>query len=264
KKQQKLIQEIRVDLEKIEDIRVVVRDQSTEGFTAQRGDPVDFTIQGDWKRLPVFAHRIMNEMATASNNDGRLLVQDIDSDYRPGMPEVQIRPDREKLALINMPVGRLADSMSLLVGGERVAKYTDKGRRYDVRVRLQEQERTSPDNLKLMTLRAGDNSLVTVDDVVESINTVATLPVINRYNHQRKIEITASPATGVSQGEAIARCQEIADRVMGDDGIVVELGNAKAMHDTIRSLVFALLMGIVIAYMILGVQFNSFVHPFTV
>jgi multidrug efflux pump subunit AcrB len=313
KKQQQLSVEFREMLKGIEDIRVVVRDQSTEGFTAQRGDPVDFTIQGEWKKLPGFASEIRNRMALATNARGQALVTDIDSDFRPGMPEVQIRPDREKLAMLNMPVGHLADSMSLLVGGERVAKYTVNNRRYDVRVRLQEQERTSPDLLDMMTLRAGDQSLVPVADVIESRETVSTLPVINRYNHQRKIEITASPAPGVSQGEAIARCQQIAfdmneewkekqrddlrkeyeikladlrkqnlapaqlgsaednlreEQRKAEEGVkefaVKELGNAEAMHETIRSLVFALIMGILIAYMILGVQFNSFVHPLTV
>src|SRR5262249_12995449 len=98
-----------------------------------------------------------------------------------------------------------------------------------------------------------------------TIQIVSTLPVINRYNHQRKIEITASPAPGVSQGEAIARCQKIAEKGLpAQEVTIVELGNAQAIRETIRSLVFALIMGIIIAYMILGVQFNSFLHPLTV
>src|SRR5262249_33556697 len=100
--QQRLMQEVRRQLEKIGDIRVVVRDQSTEGFTAQRGDPVDFTIQGDWKKLPGLARVVMSEMARATDARGRPLVHDIDSDYRPGMPEVRVKPDREKLAMVNM------------------------------------------------------------------------------------------------------------------------------------------------------------------
>jgi HAE1 family hydrophobic/amphiphilic exporter-1 len=257
-RQQQIMRQVRTDLEQIHDIRVVVRDQSTEGFTAQRGDPVDFAIQGDWKKLPGYAAALTNAMAQSG------VVQDIDSDYRPGMPEVQIYPDREKMADVGIPVGRLADSVQLYVGGPRVAKYTDRGRRYDVRIRLQLQERSSPNDLAPLTLRAGDNRLVPLGDVA-SLRTVATLPVINRYKHQRKIEITANPAHGVSQGEAIARCQELAKTVLPEsECTVVELGNAQAMHETIRSLVFALVLGIVIAYMILGVQFNSFVHPFTV
>jgi multidrug efflux pump subunit AcrB len=277
KKQQVTMREVRAELEKVHDIRVVIRDQSTEGFTAQRGDPVDFAVQGDWATLPEYARIVMDDMAKSG------LVQDIDSDYRPGMPEVRIYPDRDKLAALGVPASRLADSMSLLVGGQKIAKYTDRGRRYDVRVRLQLQERASPDYLDFLTVRVGDNRLVPLTDVATR-RTVSTLPVINRYNHQRKIEITANPAHGVSQGEAITRCQEIAlaamqkvkllhqnDEPHGQPALtavgdynMVELGNAQAMHDTIRSLVFALVLGIIIAYMILGVQFNSFVHPFTV
>jgi multidrug efflux pump subunit AcrB len=257
-RQKQIMAEVRSRLEQIHDLRVVMRDLSTEGFTAQRGDPVDFAIQGDWQTLPQYAAAIMDEMARSG------LVQDIDCDYRPGMPEVRIYPDRDKLASINVPVSRLADSMSLLVGGQRIAKYTDHGRRYDVRLRLQGQQRASPNNLDPLTVRAGDNLLVPVSDLVTR-TTVSTLPVINRYNHQRTIEITANPAPGVSQGEAIASAQEIAQRILpANEFDVVELGNAQAMHETIRSLVFALVLGVVIAYMILGVQFNSFVHPFTV
>ena len=108
---------------------------------------------------------------------------------------------------------------------------------------------------------------------VARLETVSTLQIINRYNHQRKIGITAGPAPGVSQGEAIVKCREFAkeeiDRLEAESPnasgfAFVELGNAQAMRDTITSLVFALFLGIAIAYMILGVQFNSFMHPFTV
>src|SRR5262249_27511482 len=87
KPQQQIIREVRKELEEIPDIRVVIRDQSTEGFTAQRGDPVDFAIQGDWKKLPGLAQHILDDMAAS-----RLFV-DMDSDYRPGMPEVRVYPN---------------------------------------------------------------------------------------------------------------------------------------------------------------------------
>jgi multidrug efflux pump subunit AcrB len=256
--QQQIMQAVRFELEKLPDVRVVMRDLSTEGFTAQRGDPVDFAVIGEWKRLPLMAQKVMDQMRKSGS------VQDVDSDYRPGMPEVRIIPDREKLAAIGVPVGRLADSLSLYVGGQRVGKFTDQGSRYDVRVRLRLQQRATPEDLDILTLRAADNRLVPISDVASRV-TISTLPVINRYNHQRKIEITASPAPGVSQGEAIERCRKVAEKTLpADEFQLVELGNAQAMRETIQSLVFALVLGIVIAYMILGVQFNSFVHPLTV
>lgn len=271
--QQELMREIRAKLSEVRDIRVVLRDQSTEGFTAQRGDPVDFAIQGDWDRLPRVAEKIKEEMARSA------MFVDIDSDFRPGMPEARINPNRDKLAMVGMSMAHLASSLSLHVGGQRIAKYTDSGRRYDVRLRVLRDQRSSPNKLESLLLRAGDKQVPLLD--VATIEIVPTLPVINRYNHQRMIEITANPSQGYSQGEAIAKAQEIVDRIARESkewpddvstgGVqksreirVVELGNAQAMRETIESLVFALILGIIIAYMILGVQFNSFVHPLTV
>lgn len=271
--QQQLMEEIRGKLSAIRDIRVVLRDQSTEGFTAQRGDPVDFAIQGDWERLPRVSELIKARMSESG------MFEDIDSDFRPGMPEVRIKPNRDKLAMVGMNMAHLASSLSYHVGGQRIAKYTDGGRRYDVRLRVLRDQRSSPNQLESLLLRAGDKQVPLLD--VATVEIVPTLPVINRYNHQRMIEITANPAKSISQGQAIARAQEIVESVAEesktwpDEGLpdsatksreirVVELGNAQAMRETIVSLVVALIFGIVIAYMILGVQFASFVHPFTV
>jgi HAE1 family hydrophobic/amphiphilic exporter-1 len=257
-KQRDVMEEVRRDLEKSNGLKVVMRDLSTEGFTAQRGDPVDFALQGDWAKLPAFAARVEAEMKSSG------LVRDVDSDYRPGMPELQVYPDRNKMAALNITARQVADTVSLMVGGQRIGKYTDKGRRYDVRVRLTAHQRVSPDQLAPMTINTGDKFPVPLGDIA-SWKVVDTLPVINRYSHQRKVEITASPAEGVSQADAIAGCRAIIDRLdPAGEFRVVELGNAQAMRDTINNLVFALLMGVVIAYMILGVQFNSFVHPLTV
>src|SRR5919109_5159718 len=101
----------------------------------------------------------MDEMAQSG------MVADIDSDYRPGMPEVRIRPNRDKLALVNMTMAHLANSLSLHVGGQRIGKYTEGGRRYDVRMRLQSPQRASPSQLESILLRAGDNRLVPLADV---------------------------------------------------------------------------------------------------
>jgi multidrug efflux pump subunit AcrB len=263
RKQHQIMEEVRASLEEIEDVKVVIRDLSLEGFTAQRGDPIDFALLGKWEELPGLANEITEQMR------GSGLMQDIDCDYRPGMPEEQIVPNREKLALLNVPVSRVADSMSLLVGGQRVAKFTDRGRRYDVRVRLDLSQRGSAGQIDPLTVRAGSDRQVPLGDLVTR-QTVATVPVVHRFKHQRNIEITANPAGGVSQGDAIQRAQQIAAEAIstrpnsGQGFEVVELGNAQAMRDTINSLVFALVLGILIAYMILGVQFNSFMHPLVV
>lgn len=264
--QREMLERVRQLLSDVRDIHVIVRDQSTEGFTAQEGFPVDFSIQGDWELLPALSRELVERMAAGRDPTGRAVFQDIDTTHRPGKPELRLYPDRDKLALLGIPVSRLADSMNLLVGGERVGKFTDRGRRYDIRVKLREQQTATPEELMDLHLRLGDNRLVPVKDLVDQdkVRIVPATPLITRYNHQRNIGITANPGQGISQGEALDRARRIAGEVLPSQVTLVELGNAQAMRETIDSLVFALVLGILVAYMILGVQFNSFVHPFTV
>lgn len=264
--QRQMLDIIRHLFSDIRDIQVVVRDQSTEGFTAQEGFPVDFSIQGDWEVVPDLAKQLLNRMESEKNDAGHPIFQDIDTSHRPGKPELRIYPDRDKLALLGIPVSRLADSMNLLVGGERVGKFTDRGRRYDIRVKLREQQTATPEELMDLNLRLGGDRLVPVKDLVDQsrVRIIPATPVITRYNHQRNIEITANPGPGVAQGEALDRARRIASEILPPQVSLVELGNAQAMRETIDSLVFALVLGIVVAYMILGVQFNSFIHPLTV
>ncbi|MFM7114727.1 MAG: efflux RND transporter permease subunit, partial [Planctomycetota bacterium] len=264
--QREMLDLIRRKFSEVRDIHVIVRDQSTEGFTAQEGYPIDFSIQGDWEILPGLAHELLGKMEQDRDPQGRPVFQDLDTSHRPGKPELRLYPDRDKLALLGIPVARLADSMNLLVGGERVGKFTDRGRRYDIRVKLREQQTATPEELMDLNLRLGDNRLVPVKDLVDQdkVRIVPATPVITRYNHQRNIEITANPGPGIAQGEALDRARKIAAEILPAQVTLVELGNAQAMRETIDSLVFALVLGIVVAYMILGVQFNSFVHPLTV
>jgi HAE1 family hydrophobic/amphiphilic exporter-1 len=204
------------------------------------------------------------------------VVTDVNSDYRPGMPELQVVPDRAKASELTVPVQRIAFTLNVAFGGMRNGRYTPPpeggttggDRRYDVRLRYLEQERDSPDDLSHLYVKSETGRLVPLSDVTTR-KMVSTLPVINRYNHLRKVELTGNMAPGVDQGTAIARCRAIADEVREELGLppsyrFVQLGNASAMQQTIDSLWWALLLGFVVAYMILGVQFNSFIHPFTV
>ncbi|CAN5644282.1 N/A [soil metagenome] len=258
KSQKEIVAELRSQLEAVGDIRVVMRDLSQEGFTAQRGDPIDFALRGPWNDLPHLASEIMEEMRQSG------YVADVDCNYRPGKTEQRVLPDRDKLARLNVPVGRVAEALSLMVGGQKIAKYTDSGRRYDVRIRLAAGQRATPADLNTVPVRVGTDRLVPLRDLVQ-VQPQATLPVLNRFKHQRSIEITATPAAGISQGDAIAKCQEIAKaKLPGEEFEIVELGNAQAMQETLRGLAFALGLGVLIVYGILAVQFASFVHPFTV
>jgi HAE1 family hydrophobic/amphiphilic exporter-1 len=258
-----IINQTRAAFRNVPGVRVVVQDLSTQGFTSRRGYPVDFAIQGpDWKTVTRLSERVQRRMMDSG------VVTDVNSDYRPGMPEVHVVPDRAKAAELGVPIQRLAFVLNVAFGGVRNGRFTDTDRRYDVRLRYLRDQRSSPDDLSNVYVKTNRGQLVPLCDVTTS-QLISTLPVINRYNHLRKVELTANMAPGVSQGEAVAHCRELAEQTREEMGLpptyrFVQLGNAQALQETISSLWWALALGFVVSMMILGVQFNSFVHPFTV
>jgi HAE1 family hydrophobic/amphiphilic exporter-1 len=184
------------------------------------------------------------------------------------MPEVHVIPDPVKAGQLSVPIQRIAYAINVAFGGGRNGRFTDVDKRYDVRVRLLETQRSSPDQLDDLYVKSDKGKLIPLRDVVRR-ETVSMLPVINRYNHLRKVQLMANTAPGVPQGEALARCLQIVDEVREEMELpsayrIVVLGNAQAMQETLDSLWWALALGFLVAAMILGVQFNSFVHPFTV
>jgi multidrug efflux pump subunit AcrB len=262
--QSEVMQEVRKRFAPAAGVRVVVLDLSTQGFTPQRGYPVDFAIQGpDWNTVTRLSEKIREALTNST------FVADVNSDYRPGMPEVQLVPDRVKAAALGVSVRRLAFALNIGTGGLRDGRYTVGDRRYDVRVRYLETQRESPDQVGDIYVKSDTTGkLVPLRDLVKR-EVVSTLPIVNRYNHLRKVEITGNMPPGVSQGEAITRSLELAESVRTEMGLpesyrIVPLGNASAMNETIDSLWWCLGLGFVVAYMILAVQFNSMVHPFTV
>ncbi len=267
--QSQVIDLTRRTLGRIAGMRAIALDLSTQGFTSSRGYPVNFAIQGpDWETVI----RLSEEIRTRLISSGA--VSDVNSDYRPGMTEIHARPDRDRAAEAGVTTQRLAWTLNVAFGGVRMGRFTEGARRRDVRIRLAEPERSSPDDIDSLYIRAGTETgapgaaLVPMADLV-SRTPVSTLPLIARYNHLRKVELTANMAPGISQGEAISRAGQIARQTRTDLGLpesyrIVQLGNAQAMQQTLDSMWGALVLGFIASYMILGIQFNSLVHPLTV
>ncbi len=255
KTQADLMMDFRTDLNKIPNTKVFVQDLSMRGFTAQRGYPVEFSVQGsDWAKLAEYSQKIMEKMKETG------LMVDVDTDYLLGVTEVQIQPNRAKAEEHGVDMATIGNAVNALIGGQRVGKYTQGGRRYDVRVRLIASDRMKPEDVEKIWIWNNRGERVKLSEVVD-IHLKPSLLSITRRNRERSIGVFANMVPGKSQADALAAVQKIADEVL-PDGYRIELtGGAKSMKESFGSLGFAFILGIVIAYMILASQFNSFIHP---
>jgi HAE1 family hydrophobic/amphiphilic exporter-1 len=187
----------------------------------------------------------------------------VDSDYQVGMPEVQVVPNRNKAADLGISMATIGETVNSAIGGQRVGKFKDKGRRFDIRVRLLAPQRQRPEDIQRLLVRTVQGGLVRLGDIVK-IEQRPTLQTITRKDRERAITIFANVAPGVSQADAIDRSLAIARKVLPDSYRAIPSGSSQAFSESFQSLGFAFALGLIVAYMVLATQFNAFSHPFTV
>jgi len=260
--QSELIKKYRSELKhQNKGVEIVVQDLSLRGFAATRGFPVEFIIQGpDWDKLTDTTHKIMDKM-----KEGNFLV-DVNTDVQANMPEVQIIPNRRKMAEHGVALTTVTSQLNDLVGGEIISgtsAYQKGHHRYGIELRLISSQRDKLPDLKRIALRNNRGETVPLSEVVDETNT-PSLMLISRLNRARAITVYANPAPGHSQQEAMDKTEKLAKSMLPPGYYIKMIGSSQSFKESFDSLIAALLLGILVSYMVLASQFDSFIHPVTV
>ena len=225
---------------------------------AKRGTNVELSIRGPDYNVLKEKVAVMTKRFADSK-----LMTDIDTDFRDGVTEVHVEPDRDKAAASGVNVKDIADTINTAIGGVRQGYFTNGIRRYDVRIRLQpDQWRTTSDIDKLL-IRTGYGELIPLSSVTD-VTEEKKLLTITREMRERAINLYANTVTGVSLDKAMEYARQTAKDVLPPGYRLAEVGSSKDVIDAFTSFIFTLVLGLVISYMVLAVQFNSFVHPIPV
>lgn len=252
--QQEFMQVARKAILKVPDVRPILMDLSQRGFSSGKGYPIEFTVVGnDWDKLAKFSQTIQSEMEKSG------LMADVDSDYLLGMPEIQIKPSRESAAQHGVSVTNIGSTVNALIGGVKVGEYPQGGHRYDIRVKLQDEGKPA-EQIKTLFVSNPKGNLIPLPKVTTQ-DTNPSLQQISRQNRQRAITITSNLKPGVTQQQAMAKIEEISKKILEPGYMINQSGNAKAFQESFQSLIFALILGLMVAYMVLASQFNSFIDP---
>jgi HAE1 family hydrophobic/amphiphilic exporter-1 len=255
--QQEFMAMVRQGISKIDpSLKVAVQDLSMRGFTATRGFPIEFTVRGpDWDQLWKYASQIMKDMDSAQ------MATDIDTDYLLGKPEVEVLPDRQKAALHGVTVEDIGTTIQAMVGGMRVNQYSEGGHRYYSMVQVPPPYQNL-ESLKTLLVGNARGNLIPLNQIVDQ-QVKPALQSITRIDRQRAISIFANPAPGHSQQDVL---QFITDKQkeLPPGYRIVFSGSAQTFQESFQSLIFALILGIFVSYMVLASQFNSFIDPISV
>jgi HAE1 family hydrophobic/amphiphilic exporter-1 len=187
---------------------------------------------------------------------------DLNQSLKLGRPELRVIPDREKAAALGVDADQLATTVQAMIGGMDVATFNEAGNRYDIRVRLEEQDRRHPDSILGLYVRTRQGGTMELRNLVR-VEKGAAPSTITRVNRQRAVKISAN-LQDKDLGTALAEAQAIAKQLLPEGVQLKPSGGTEEFVKSFQSLVFAMGIGILVIYMVLAAQFESLVHPLTV
>ncbi len=260
--QQELMDVFRNDLKDlVKGARVTVQDLSLSSFGGSgRGFPIEVQISGsDWDGMITTIQESMKEMEKTN------LFLDVDSNFRESVKELTITPLRDKARLRGISISDLATTVNTLVGGSVVGKFTKDGRRYDIRLRLKNisADESEIERIKSLKLRNNRGELVSISEVA-NVEFKDAPQSISRQDRLRSLKIYANLAKNASQAAALEKAKQIISKHLKPGVSILDSGSAKTYKESFESLIFVLVLGIIISYMVLASQFNSFLDPITV
>jgi multidrug efflux pump len=222
------------------------------------GNPVNFVIQHPEFDSLVKANDTL--LARARAVPGLI---NVDSDLRVNKPQLNVNFDRDRAEDLGVPVGDVATTLQVLLGGREVSTFTRANKQYDVIVQLDPRARATPSDMTGLYVRGRGGELVKLEALANVQEAVGPRDLAH-FNRVRSSTVTASLAPGFTLGAAIDSLNRIAAEVLPKGSSTALAGESRELEESGSSLYFAFVLALVVVFMVLASQFESLVHPFTV
>ncbi len=221
--------------------------------------PVEFVLQGNtYEELAKWRDIVI---AKAQENPNLLSVN---SDYKETFPQLLVQIDQNRAYDLGVPVGDIAKTLETMLGQRRVTTYVERGEEYDVILEGFKEDYKSPkdiDNIYVRSRKSGE--LIPLANLL-TIQENATSSRLNRYNRLRSVTITANLAPGYALGDALAYLNQVVDENLPADAQVDYKGQSLLLQESGNSIIFVFMLALLITFLVLSAQFESFIHPFVI
>ena len=224
------------------------------------GSDITLIIQGPTSEALA---KIGDEIKRDLEKHARGLV-DITTDLRMSKPRINLALNRGLADDLNVSIRDLSDEMLTWFGGDKSGSFNDGGYRYDIRLRSERGSRSDPAHVLKTLITTQSGATIPVEGLVTS--SIGMAPnVIKRYNRQRSLEIGAN-CEGIAPGDGIKIMEEVFKKYAPQDGTyrMSPSGDSENMKESFGYMAIALVFAILLVYIVMAIQFESFVHPFTV
>ena len=237
--------------------RAFVRQQST--FGGRRGGmPVQYVLQATnieklQKVLPEFMARVYDSP----------VFQMADVNLKFSKPEARISINRDKANLMGISTRDIAQTLQYGLSGQRMGYFYMNGKQYEILGEINRQQRNKPSDLRSIYIRSDNGNMIQMDNLVALTEDIAP-PQLYRYNRFVSATVSSGLADGYTIGHGLDEMDRIAKEVLDDTFRTALTGDSKEFRESSSSLMFAFILAIVLIYLILAAQFESFKDPFVI
>jgi multidrug efflux pump len=254
-----LMPEVAAKINQLPDVRAFTFMRSGLGGGGGSSRPVEFVLQGNtYEELARWRDTVINK---ASENPNLLM---LDHDYKETVPQVLVEINTERAGDLGVSVGAIGRALEAMLGGRRVTTFIDRGREYDVILEGWDDDFRAPDTIKEVFIRSeSSGQLIPLDNLI-TLREEATAAALNRYNRMRSITISASLAPGYSLGEALEYLETIVKTEIQDTVGIDYKGESLLFQESADSTLLVFMLALIITYLVLAAQFESFIHPLVI
>ena len=247
---------LRTELEQLPGVRANPRVSS--GLVGSRGQPLQIVLGGpEYSEIAGWRDVLMARMEA---NPGLFSV---DSDYQETRPQMRVQIDRQRAADLGVSVSDIGHALETMMGGRRVTTFVQDGEEYDVVVQAGRESRTDPSDLAALQVPGRNDALVPLSNLV-TLEELAEPGSLNRFNRLRAITISAGLAPGYELGEAIEWLNGVVETELPEYAQVDWKGESREYQKAGGAVLLTFALALLVVYLVLAAQFESFVHPFTI
>lgn len=256
--QQDIVNIVNKNLGKFTNIRAVVIQEQTISVNRRGGQPVQFVIQNnDFEKIRNVLPKFLEE---AQKNSA--LIQ-VDADLKFNKPELRINVDRLKASRLGISVADISQSLQLALSNQRFGYFIKGGKQYQVIGQLDRDNRDDPYDLKKIYVHSNKGTTISLDNIV-SMQEETTPPTLYHFNRYKSATISAGLAPGKTIGDGIKAMNEIANKILDPTFNTSLSGTSRDYSESQGNTNFALMLALILIFLVLAAQFESFIDPFII
>jgi multidrug efflux pump len=253
-----VMNDIRADLKDLPGVAISV--VMRQGFGSQAQKPVQFVLGGGtYAELAQWRDILLEKLE--QDNPGLI---GIDWDYKETKPQVEVIIDTNRAADLGVSVSNIGRTLETMLGSRRATTYIDDGEEYDIILQGERDEQrttTSLQNMYVRSERSGE--LIPLSNLV-TLKEIADASRLNRYNRMRSLTIDANLTENLALGDALDHLNKLVREHLPGTAVVDYKGLSRDFQSAGSSVMFIFLLGILITFLVLAAQFESYVHPFVI